>query len=726
MTTTTEIRVTGMTCTSCAKSVEKSLTNIEGVQSVVMNLAMETATIHSDRALQEAQLESTLRAAGYGLFRAEPKERLLWGRARQEWFELSLTMSSLLITALFMLPMFWGIHTSELLPTLLTLTLSTLVVWGPGWPFHRGAVQSIRSRVPTMDLLVSIGTLSAWAYSVAVTLFPDFFLGAHPEWEGSVAIIAFVRLGKLIEHRALSDHRKVAEEFDRLLPKRAKKLTSLQSQSFESVPTEDVQIGDLVQIDIGQIVPMDGTCVQGRASVQESSFTGESIPRAIQKNDSVRAGSITLDGQIIISVTEVAEHSTLRKIFQHIKDAQSSRPKMANLVDQVSRIFIPTIFLLSLGTGLASHFLFSLTSEQSFIRALSVLVIACPCALGLAIPLAILRASTLGMRARIHFRSARALENLHQCDTYIFDKTGTLTENQPTLQNTLVTSSALSAESILMIAAELEAGNPHPYARAIVEASHQKQAGADPSKYREFQWREEAVSEAGLGVRRIDDQGREWKIGSAEFCRPAETKNTTDATPGVLLTCDGLLMAQFEIREQVRSDAPPIIQSLHRAGHETWICSGDSLDRVQLIAQATGITHVLAKQSPEDKAKFIRQLQNRGRIVAFLGDGINDGPAMHQANVSVTLGDASGLAQALSSVTLLDNRFSQIMQALQLAKDTQSIAKQNLLLTFAYNSITIAAAMSGHVNPSLAGLLMAASSLTVVFNSLRLQIRKVA
>ncbi|HFI0401499.1 TPA: heavy metal translocating P-type ATPase [Streptococcus suis] len=738
--------ISGMTCASCAMTVEKALGKLEGVEEVSVNLATEKATIRYSRELQNpASLENAVELAGYQLIRPEEveetvdkgpsKEDSLWKRF--VWSAV-FTLPLLYIAMGPMLP--WGgLPLPALLHQPLVYAVSQVLLLIPvlymGRSFFQKGFKTLLQGHPNMDSLIAVGTGAALVQGL---LMIAFFLmgkevamhGHHPElyFESAAVILTLITLGKYFEARAKGQTSEAIKKLMNLAPKTAQVLRNGQEMQ---VPIEDVVVGDQVLVRPGQQIPVDGQVLEGQTRVDESMLTGESLPVKKAQGDSVFGGTLNQQGAITMQATKVGRDTTLAQIIRLVEEAQGSKAPIAKLADQVSAVFVPVVMGSAFLSGLAWYFL----GQESWIFSLSiiiaVLVIACPCALGLATPTAIMVGTGKGAENGLLFKSGQAIETLQGVNTIVFDKTGTITEGKPQVTDIHLLSTK-NREQVLQLAASSEQFSEHPLAQALLQAAQTEEIALLPAT--DFQ----ALSGRGLSVtiaeqtiylgneRLMREQGIDVSQGRAV----AEAFAHQAKTP-VFLASQRELLAVIAIADKVKETSRQAVQALQAMGLEVVMLTGDNEKTAQAIAKEVGIEQVVSQVLPDDKANQVKLLQEQGKTVAMVGDGINDAPALAQAHVGLAIGSGTDIAIESADIVLMHSDILDVVKAVKLSQATMRTIKQNLFWAFAYNVIGIPIAMGLlHVfggpllNPMFAGAAMALSSVSVVLNALRLKTYK--
>ncbi|MCM7277122.1 copper-exporting P-type ATPase CopA [Enterobacter bugandensis] len=725
-----QLLINGMSCASCVSRVQNALQAVPGVAQARVNLAERTALVMGSASA--ADLVQAVEKAGYG---AEAIEDDAERRERQQETAIA-TMKRFrwqaIVALLVGIPvMVWGMMGDNMMVTAdnrtlwLVIGLITLAVMVfAGGHFYTSAWKSLKNRTATMDTLVALGTGAAWLYSMSVNVWPQWFPmeARHLYYEASAMIIGLINLGHMLEARARQRSSKALERLLDLTPPTARVVTD---DGEKSVPLAEVQPGMTLRLTTGDRVPVDGEITQGDAWLDEAMLTGEPIPQQKSQGDAVHAGTVVQDGSVLFRASAVGSHTTLSRIIRMVRQAQSSKPEIGQLADKISAIFVPVVVGIALLSAAIWYF-FGPAPQivYTLVIATTVLIIACPCALGLATPMSIISGVGRAAEFGVLVRDADALQRASTLDTIVFDKTGTLTEGKP--QVVAVSTAGIAQEDALRLAAALEQGSSHPLARAILDKAN---ASALPqvSNFRTLR---------GLGVSGEAD-GHALLLGNQALLNEngvdtsaleeeLKAQASRGATP-VLLAVDGKAAALLAVRDPLRQDSVDALQRLHRAGYRLVMLTGDNPTTANAIAKEAGIDEVIAGVLPDGKADAIKNLQSQGRQVAMVGDGINDAPALAQADVGIAMGGGSDVAIETAAITLMRHSLMGVADALAISKATLRNMKQNLLGAFVYNSLGIPVAagilwpLTGTLlNPVVAGAAMALSSITVVSNANRL------
>jgi len=735
--------VSGMTCASCVSRVEQALSEVPGVISVNVNLASEKASVEYIEGTELAELRRAVKEAGYELgTEAATLEDVTTAAQRDIRKVRNRFIVAAILAAAVMALMWTPAFTGK--PYLLW-ALATPVQFWAGWRFYRGAWGALRHRTADMNTLIAVGSSAAYFYSAVAVVFPRLFavggLEAHLYFDTSSMIVTLILLGRFLEARAKGQTSAAMKELIGLQPKTA--LVIRDGQETE-IPIEDVQLGDPILVRPGQRVPVDGIIREGYSSLDESMITGESLPVEKTVGDQVIGATINKTGSFRFEATKVGKDTTLARIIRLVEEAQGSKAPIQRLADVIASYFVPIVIGIAIITFIIWYFIGPTPAlTYAFLNFIAVLIIACPCALGLATPTAIMVGTGRGAEHGILIRSASALERAHQIDTVLLDKTGTLTRGEPEVTDILAVPSS-SQEEILRLAASAEHGSEHPLGEAIVRAAREKKLkllpaadfNAIPGKGVQASV---ASKELILGnLKLIEEKGLSLNGLGTEAERLREKGKTV-----MFLGADSRVTGLIALADTLKPDAGEAIKELHKMGIETVMITGDNRRTAEAIAREVGIDRALAEVLPENKSREVKKLQKKGRVVAMVGDGINDAPALAQADVGIAIGTGTDVAMETGDITLISGDLEGIVTAISLSKSTMRTIRQNLFWAFAYNTalIPIAAGVLylafgngsvpsglnfilgdyGFLNPILAAAAMAASSITVVLNSLRLK-----
>jgi Cu+-exporting ATPase len=721
-----------------ARRLEKALSAIEGVSDVRVSFTTEKVQLrYIPTMVSQTDLRRAISAAGFEALEAGGEAEDAEAAARQK--EIDEQKRLLTIGLIFTVPLFIIAMSGDLrlLPMQVShsswikwimLVLALPVQFYVGWQYYVGAFKSLRNGSANMDVLVSLGTSAAFLYSLPVTF---GWLPGHVYFETAAVIIVLIKLGKLLEVRAKG---RTSEAIKKLMGLRAKSARIIRSGQEMEVPIEDVLVGDVVIVRPGEKIPVDGVVVEGRSSVDESMLTGESMP--VEKGPGAAVIGATLNklGMIKFEATKIGRETALAQIIRLVEEAQGSKAPIQKLVDRISGIFVPAVIGMALITFAAWMFFgpaLAINSDVSeFTRAMivmvAVLVIACPCAMGLATPTAVMVGTGRGAEMGVLLKTSDALERAGHVKIIVLDKTGTITKGQPSVTDVVVKSERFSENEILRLAASVEKGSEHPLGEAVVaEAGNRDLKLSDPQGFRATAGHGVEAQVDGLMVlvgspRMMSERNFDTRAYDADVSRLQGEGKTT-----VLVAIDQEVSGAIAIADTVKEGSIEAIQQFHKMGIKVAMLTGDNLQTAQAIAKQVGIEQVFAEVLPGDKAAEVKKLQAQGYVTAMVGDGVNDAPALAQADVGIAIGTGADVAMASAPVVLISGDLRGAVRAIQLSRATMTTIKQNLFWAFIYNIILIPAAALGYLVPVLAAGAMAFSSVFVVTNSLRLRTKKI-
>jgi P-type Cu+ transporter len=735
----TTISVGGMTCAACVRRVERALEEVPGVTAVAVNLATAKATVTHDAVwggpealkevvvdqgyeylgVQDAGVEDPIRAA---------REKEYKDLRRRFWVGVALTVPISMGSMQHWFPFLMGIPRQPLMIVLFILT--TPVVFWVGSRFYIGAVKAARQKTTDMNTLVAVGALAAYVYSALATFYPHFFMTAgimpHVYYDGAAMIVTLIILGRMLEAKAKG---KTSLAIQRLMGLKPKTARVIRGDQEVDIAVEAVRKGDLILVRPGERIPTDGVVVSGTSTVDEAMLTGESMPVAKEAECEVFAATMNKTGSFTFRATRVGAETALAQIIRLVEEAQGSKAPIQRLADKVASIFVPVVFAIGALTFIVWYFF---VPDPQFSRALlnfiSVLVIACPCALGLATPTAVMVGTGLGAEHGILIKGGESLENAYKLTTVVFDKTGTLTRGEPEVTD-ILTAPDVPPGKVLQAALSIEVLSEHPLAQAI--AARARRENLTPLPAAHF----EAVS--GLGARAVVD-GRPHLLGNLRFMETSDVQMNGLAEAAVRLAGEGKtcvfvaegngVIGLLGLSDVPKASAAEALKDLRKMGLKVAMITGDNIQTARAVGAALGIDQVFADVLPGDKSKKIKELQLQGQVVAMVGDGINDAPALTAADIGIAIGAGTDVAIEASDITLMNDDLRSVASAIRLSFATMKVIRQNLFWAFIYNIIGIPIAAGvlypfGGIllNPEFAAAAMAMSSVSVVSNSLRLR-----
>jgi Cu+-exporting ATPase len=720
-----DIGIGGMTCASCSSRVERALKKVPGVQEATVNLATESARITFAAGEQmEARLRRAVRDAGY-----EPRTPAQMDAAddASPWAGFAPVAIGLVLSAPLVLPMLGDLFGQHwMLPAWVQFMLATPVQFILGARFYKAGWHALLALTGNMDLLVAIGTTAGWALSMWLWLTAAPGTSPHLYFEGSAVVVTLVLLGKFLEARAKRQTTTAIRALHALRPDVAH-LIGLDGEV--DVPVAEVLVGDRIVVKPGERFPVDGALLEGQTQVDESMLTGEPLPVPREPGDRLTGGSINGEGRVVLQVTAVGSETVLSRIIRLVEDAQAAKAPIQRLVDQVAAVFVPVVLVVALATLLTWLWWAGAPFETAVIHAVAVLVIACPCALGLATPAAIMAGTGVAAKHGILIKDAQALELAHKVDIVAFDKTGTLTLGRPLL-TALVSIEGADKDALLKAAASLQSGSEHPLARAVVAAAKAKGMEFDaPDNVRAVPGR---GSEGEVGVRSVLIGSLRWmeELGVALgplAARAAELQQqgATVSAMAERTTAGLTLRALMAFGDEPKPGAQAALAALRARGIKPVMISGDNRGAAEAMARRLGLRpedgEVMAEVLPGDKAALVAKLKQGGKTVAMVGDGVNDAPALVAADVGLAMGNGTDVAMHAAGITLMRGDVGLVAAALDISDRTVAKIRQNLFWAFAYNVAGIPLAALGYLNPVVAGAAMALSSVSVMSNALLLK-----
>ncbi|MDQ6930732.1 MAG: cadmium-translocating P-type ATPase [Candidatus Eremiobacteraeota bacterium] len=710
-----EIRIGGMTCASCAGHVTRALQAVPGVCGVQVNLATERASLAYDRPLEDTELIAAVEAAGYRATLATGDRTDGDEDARERAKETARKRRLLFVGIALAVPtLLLGMAVPDFGGKDWIMFALTLPVWGiVGWDFHRSALRKARHGAANMDTLVSLGSSAAFFYSIYATLAmrPSYY-------ETASAIVVLIFLGKYLESSAKTRSNGAIRALLQLRPDLVRVRRA--DGGVEEIATDDVRVGDHVVVPAGERIPVDGTVLEGQSSVDVSMLTGEPLPKDVDPASEVQAGTLNGDGALVVRADEVGAGTALAKIVSIVRKAQGSTPAVQRLADRIASVFVPAILAVAAVTFLVWIAL-GHSWTQALVVGVAILVVACPCALGLATPMAIMVAAGVGAKRGVLFKDADAFERLGSTDTIIFDKTGTLTLGRPEV----VAVRALHAtpDETVALAAALEAASSHPLASAVVRAAEARNGG-------EMQTATGVQTERGRGLKGTVN-GANVLVGSRAFLESNGIGNfellaasSHPAATSIYVSKNRDLAGVLDVADATRPQSARAVAALKALGMKIWLISGDAPGPVRALAAELRIENSIAQATPQEKASAVERLRAGGAKVVFIGDGINDAPALATADVGIAMGGATDIAMDTAQLAIISSDPFAAARAVELSRATMRTIRQNLFWAFAYNIVLVPLAAFGAVRPVFAAAAMGLSSLFVVGNSLLLQTRK--
>ncbi|MFA6307281.1 MAG: heavy metal translocating P-type ATPase [Patescibacteria group bacterium] len=711
------LKIAGMHCASCALNIEKTIKKSPGIKSASVNYANNQAKVEFDsQKISRSEIEAVISKAGdYKVIDdSDQTADLKLTQKSYRKFVWALILTLPLLVTMFYKPNF-GINFFDVsLETWIMHDLAFIVVFVIGWQFHKGMILQLKQFKSNMDTLISIGTLAAYFYSLYA-----MFIDTHVYFETAAVIITLILLGKYLEEKSKG---RASTAIKQLLSLGVKQATILIDNQEQKKDIKDIKLGDIVLVKPGEKIPLDGEIVEGETSVDESMLTGESIPVDKKQGSLVYGATINNQGVIKVKVNKIGEDTVLAQIIKLVEDAQASKAPIQKLADKVSSIFVPAAIGIAIITFAIWYWLLGVGFELSLINAVAVIVIACPCALGLATPTAIMVGSGKGAANGILIKDSQSLEIAHKVNVVVFDKTGTLTEGKPAITDINTLDDTLSSKQLMILACSLEASSEHSLANAFIKyAKDNNLALKNATKV-------EAIK--GKGIKGLIDN-QEMYLGNRELLKDLQVvesanykvafeKYASEAKTPIYFIKDKKVMGVIAVADVIRSSSKEAIAQLQKIS-EVYMLTGDHKLTAQAIARELGIKKVIAEVLPDQKVEHIRKLKEKGKIVAFVGDGINDAPALTLADLGIAIGGGTDIAMESGNIVLMNSDPRKVISAIALSKKTFTTIKQNLFWAFAYNVIAIPLAAFGFLNPMIAAAAMSFSSVSVVTNSLRIR-----
>lgn len=699
----TTVLVEGMTCANCAAGISRALTK-GGYQNVDVNFATGEVYLAAEDRIDLERVKQLVSKAGFEYVGSKTEKKAGLADIEKKFlFTLPFTIPLLLHMFIS-----WHVLHDPLVQLILALPVMAL----GGWHFGKSGLASLRNGVPNMDVLIFIGSTSAFMYSLVGTLMnwgtPE--AAEYLFFETSATIVTLVLLGNVIEHRSVRQTTTAISELGKLQEGTAARVTldEQENEHVEQVPFNQLKVDDLVMVNTGDSIPSDGVLVKGAVQVDESMITGESLPISKETDEKVIGGTLVTGGNGLVRIATIGKLTVLSNIINMVKKAQMEKPSIQRLADRVSAIFVPVVLSISVLTFIVAHFMFDISVQQAVMQAVAVLVISCPCAMGLATPTAVMVGLGRGAKDGILFKGAESVENLSKVKKVVFDKTGTLTTGEIRIGSMDVLQG--SEEELINVLFSMEQHSSHPIAKALVEELRPK------ARKLEFRSVEE---EKGKGLIGTDIDGNNWKVGSFKLLETDMERSDAD----IYMIRNGEKMAEISLTDKIREDAKELIAHLNAQGIETIMLSGDRQRKCELVAAQLGITTIYAEQNPDEKLRLIEQLSDASPT-AMVGDGINDAPALTRATVGISLSNATQVAINAASVVILDQGgLGKLKDAFLLGRHTVRTIKQNLFWAFAYNIVAIPMAAFGYLSPMVAAFSMAFSDVVVIGNAVRFKFK---
>lgn len=722
---TTNLSIGGMHCASCTTVIARALTKTEGVKSANVNLTTERATVNYDpEKVSIEKLIQAVKSKGYTASIAAEKIDVKAEELKKKR-EIRKLKNLLIVSAVFSAP---ALLTSMFLmiayKPLILFILSTPVQFFVGAGFYKGMWNALKNKTSNMDTLIAVGTSAAYFYSLYLTIANG--MEAETYFEISAVLITLVMLGKYLEARAKGKTSEAIKKLMKLSPKTA---VVIRNGKEMKIKVDDVKTGDIILVKPGEKIPVDGIITTGESSIDESMITGESIPVDKKKNDTVIGGTINKHGSFRFKATKVGAETTLAHIIKLIEEAQGQKAPIQRFADSVSAYFVPIVVVIAIGTFLTWYLMFDSTLTFSILASVAVLVIACPCALGLATPTAIMVGTGKGAQKGILIKGGEALETAHKLNAIIFDKTGTITRGQPEVTD-ITSFGNMSEKELLSIATSIEKNSEHSLADAIVGKGRQENVKLEKvTKFKALPGR--GITGYVRNKRILFGNAKLMKENRISFREESIKKLEEEGKTAMILAVNKKVAGVIAVADTIKKEAPQAIRILKKLGIDIYMITGDNQRTAKAIARKAGIDKVFAEVMPEDKANYVKMLQQKKKKVAMIGDGINDAPAIAQADIGIAMGSGTDVALETGNIVLMRNDLNDVVRAIKLSKQTMKKIKQNMFWALFYNVLGIPVAagilypFTGWLlSPMIAGGAMALSSVSVVSNSLILKYKK--
>lgn len=722
------LKIKGMHCASCAANISKQLKKQEGIAQADVNFAAEKAFVKYDEGkIDLEKIKKNVSDVGY-----EAEENVISQKAKtkdseqEDLQEMNRARGRVTWAVVLSLPivlrMFWmwevpGIWLGVSITNWIQFVLTSVVVLFWGWQFHKNAFSQLLRRQFGMDLLVSLGTLAAYFYSIWAV-----FSGGHLYFESAVSITTLILLGRYLESKARGRASKAMSELIKLGARKAQVITPEGKEVEKDI--EEVAKGEILRVKPSEKIPLDGVVVEGQVDVDESMLTGESLPVFKKAGDEVFGATVNQDGVIKIKVTRTGEDTTLSQIIKMVEEAQKFKAPTQKLADKIASIFVPAVVMISLAT-FAGWYLMAGDAVASLITAVAVLVIACPCALGIATPMAVMVGTSVGAKRGILIKNGESFERAQQAQLVMFDKTGTLTKGSPQVQSVILNpQNRFSEQEVIGLAGSLAANSEHPVSKAVLRFAKSKKAKISPVKnFRELTGRgSEAVQEKTnakifLGNRKLMEQQRVdliWLDGILK------QNQETEAATHLFLAVGNEVAASFLISDEIKEGAQKAVAELKNMSLEPMIISGDNWVVTEKVAKEVGVDNFLAEVLPGEKREAVKKNRRQGKNIIFVGDGINDAPSLVEADLGIAMGAGTDIAKEAGSIIIMKGDLVKVVEAIKLSQKTFKTIKQNLFWAFLYNTLAIPLAIFGLITPMIAAIAMSFSSISVIGNSMRI------